>query len=87
MNTIPPCKEEFYLPTYWGNESYYPDPLKEAIHTMYRVVKAAALLEYGDPRANMIETQLGYSLRQLEIALQPGAGMGHGLVGIFEIIK
>ncbi|MBE9546815.1 MAG: class I SAM-dependent methyltransferase, partial [Proteobacteria bacterium] len=43
--------------------------------------------KWGDVRANVIEPHLGYSLRKLEMELQPGKGMGHGLVGIFEIRK
>jgi hypothetical protein len=35
----------------------------------------------------VIESVLGFALRKLEMELQPGAGMGHGLVGIFEIRK
>lgn len=68
-------------------EPFYPEPLKEAIKTMRVVVEAASHLQYGDPRANMIEPHLGYALRKLEMELQSGAGMGHSLVGIFEINK
>ena len=68
-------------------ESFYPGPLKEAINTMRHVIEAAGKLHYGDPRANMIEPHLGYSLRKLEMELQPGTGMGHSLVGVFEINK
>jgi SAM-dependent methyltransferase len=66
---------------------FYPDPLKEAMHNMQRVIEGVGWLEWGDVRANVIEPHLAYSLRRLEIALQPGTGMGHGLVGIFEIKK
>jgi hypothetical protein len=41
----------------------------------------------GDPRANVIEPQLGYALRGLELLMQKGMGTGHGLVGVFEINK
>ena len=68
-------------------EPFYPAPLKDAIKSMRGVVEAASMLRFGDPRANIIEPQLGYSLRKLEIDLQPGTGMGHSLVGIFEINK
>ena len=54
---------------------------------MRHVIEAAGKLHYGDPRANMIEPHLGYSLRKLEMELQPGTGMGHSLVGVFEIKK
>jgi len=68
-------------------EPFYPEPLKEAIRTMQVVIEAAGQLRYGDARANIIETHLGYSLRKLEMELQTGTGMGHGLVGVFEIDK
>lgn len=68
-------------------EPFYPAPLKDAINSMRGVVEAASILRFGDPRANIIEPQLGYSLRKMEIDLQPGTGMGHSLVGIFEINK
>jgi SAM-dependent methyltransferase len=66
---------------------YYPEALKESIRTMQQVIRAARLLKYGDPRANIIEPHLGYSLRKLEVEMAPGTGMGHSLVGIFEIEK
>ncbi|MBL7174882.1 MAG: class I SAM-dependent methyltransferase [Desulfobacteraceae bacterium] len=66
---------------------FYPEPLKEAMHTMKRVIEGVGWLEWRDVRANIIEPHLGYSLRKLEMDLQPGTGMGHGLVGIFEIRK
>ena len=66
---------------------YYPEPLKEAMHTMRRVIEGVGWVKFGDVRANMIESHLAYSLRKLEMELQPGTGMGHGLVGIFEINK
>ena len=66
---------------------YYPKPLQEAMETMRRVVEAVGWLKWGDVRANLIESVLGFALRKLEMELQPGSGMGHGLVGIFEIKK
>jgi len=66
---------------------YYPEPLKEAMHSMRRLIEGAAWLKWGDVRANVIEPHLGYSLRKLEMDMQPGTGMGHSLVGIFEIQK
>ncbi|MFP3870808.1 MAG: class I SAM-dependent methyltransferase [Syntrophobacteria bacterium] len=68
-------------------EPYYPEPLKEAMDTMRRVIEGVGWLKWGDVRANVIEAHLGYSLRKLEMDLQPGTGMGHGLIGIFEIRK
>jgi len=66
---------------------FFPDPLKEAMNTMQRVIEGVGWLKWGDARANIIEPHLGFSLRKLEMDLQPGTGMGHGLVGIFEIRK
>jgi hypothetical protein len=66
---------------------FYPGPLKEAMQTMRRVIEGVGWLRWGDVRANVIEPHLGYSLRKLEMDLQPGIGVGHGLVGIFEIQK
>lgn len=66
---------------------FYPEPLKEAMHTMRRVIEGVGWVKWGDVRANVIEPHLGYSLRKLEMDLQPGIGVGHGLVGIFEIRK
>ncbi len=66
---------------------FYPQPLKQAMHDMLRVVEGAGWFRMGDPRANVIEPQLGYALRGLELTMQQGAGNGHGLVGIFEIKK
>ena len=66
---------------------YYPKPLQEAMETMRRVIEGVGWLKWGDVRANLIESVLGFALRKLEMELQPGTGMGHGLVGIFEIKK
>ena len=44
-------------------------------------------MRIGTPRASLVEPQLGYCLRELEMGLQKGLGCGHGLVAIFEIIK
>jgi hypothetical protein len=66
---------------------FYPEPLKEAMDTIRRVIEGVGWVTWGDVRANVIEPVLGYSLRKLEMDFQPGKGMGHGLVGIFEIRK
>ncbi|MBU0697956.1 MAG: class I SAM-dependent methyltransferase [Proteobacteria bacterium] len=66
---------------------FYPQPLKDAMDTMRRVIEGVGWLSWGDVRANVIESVLGFSLRKLEMELQPGTGMGHGFVGIFEMRK
>jgi len=63
---------------------FYPEPLKVAVQTMQRVVSNTGDLP-GDSRANIIEPQLAYALRKLEMELQVGAGTGHGYVGILKI--
>jgi SAM-dependent methyltransferase len=68
-------------------KAFYPEPLKEAMHFMQRVIQGVGWLPWGDVRANVIEPHLGYSLRKLEMEMQPGIGVGHSLCGIFEIIK
>lgn len=65
----------------------YPEPLKVAMATMRRLIEGVGWLTSGDIRANVIEPQLGYMLRKLEMELQPRIGVGHSLVGIFEIVK
>jgi SAM-dependent methyltransferase len=65
----------------------YPEALKRAMITMRRLIEGVGWLRFGDIRANVIEPQLGYLLRKLEMDLQPGIGVGHSLVGIFEVVK
>jgi SAM-dependent methyltransferase len=65
---------------------FYPESLRKAVETMQRVVSTTGDLP-GDTRANIIEPQLAYALRRLEMELQSGAGTGHGLVGILKINK
>ena len=65
---------------------FYPKPLQQALQTMEQVVTSTGGLP-GDSRANIIEPQLAYALRKLEMELQTGDGLGHGLVGVFEIKK
>ncbi|MBT8341884.1 MAG: class I SAM-dependent methyltransferase [Desulfatitalea sp.] len=67
--------------------SFYPEPLKEAMYCMQRIIEGVGWLTWGDVRANVIESHLGFSLRKLEMELQPGIGVGHSLCGIFEIRK
>ena len=71
-----------------GSDTYhfYPEPLKQAVQTMETVIRSTGGLP-GDSRANIIEPQLAYALRRLEMELQTGNGVGHGLVGVFEIKK
>ncbi|HUW32378.1 MAG TPA: class I SAM-dependent methyltransferase, partial [Planctomycetota bacterium] len=65
----------------------YPAPLRRMMDRMRRVVEGIGWLDVGLPRENIIEPQLGYSLRQLVVHLQQGQGCGHGFVGILEVDK
>lgn len=67
--------------------AYYPEPLKKTMRIMRQVIEGVGSLKHGDVRANVIEPQLGYALRELEITLQPGTGVGHSLAGIFRVVK
>jgi hypothetical protein len=62
-----------------------PEELQKAMNRMTRVVEGAAWLKAGDPRANIVEPQLGYTLRQLEMDMHNGQGVAHGLAAILEI--
>ena len=64
-----------------------PLPLRRALSAMKGVVRAATKARIGNPRASLVEPQLGYCLRELEMQLQQGWGCGHGLVAIFEVVK
>jgi SAM-dependent methyltransferase len=57
------------------------------IKTLDRIIENVQWIEFGDPRANIIEPQLGYALRSLELAFQEGKGYSHGLVGILKVHK
>ena len=68
-------------------QAFLPEPLKEAMETIRRVVEGVGWVQWGDARANVIEPVLGYALRKLELDLQPGSGVGHSLAGLFRIRK
>ncbi len=65
----------------------FPKPLQFALMTMDRVIADVGWMWYGDPRANIIEPQLGYALRTLEYEMQTGMGCGHGLLAILKVQK
>lgn len=69
------------LPTAPGKR---PAVVVSALKLMKSAVRAAGT-SHNNPRANLVEPQLGYCLRELETGLQRGLGCGHGLVGLFEI--
>ncbi len=61
--------------------------LRRTLRTMKSIVKTASRVKIGNARASLVEPQLGYCLRELEMGLQQGLGCGHGLVAIFEVVK
>ena len=62
-------------------------PLKQQVKTMDRVIENVGWMKMGDPRANIIEPQLGYALRELEMSYQQGKGMAHAILGLFKVVK
>jgi SAM-dependent methyltransferase len=62
-------------------------PLAEAMQTLIATANALSAVKWIDARGDFLEPLLGYVLRKLEMELQPGTGVGHGLVGIFQIKK
>ena len=67
--------------------SAYPPELQFAIMGMDRIIADAAWIQNGDARANLIEPQLAYLLRSLEISQQRGIGCGHGHLAILRVVK
>jgi SAM-dependent methyltransferase len=65
----------------------YPDPVQGAIRTIRNVIGNVQWFRMGDPRANVVEPQLGYILRNLEMDLQQGLGAAHGLLAIYVLEK
>lgn len=63
----------------------YPPELQFAIIGMDRLIADASWIQNGDARANLIEPQLAYLLRSLEIGLQQGIGSGHGLIAVLQV--
>ena len=67
--------------------SEFSNHLQFALMNIDRIITDTGWMWYGEPRANIIEPQLGYALRSLEINTQKGLGCGHGLVAILKITK
>ncbi|MGK7886818.1 MAG: trans-aconitate 2-methyltransferase [Crocosphaera sp.] len=65
----------------------FAKPLQFALMTIDRVIADVGWMWYGDPRANIIEPQLGYALRTLEYEMQKGWGCGHGLIAVLTLKK
>ena len=65
----------------------YPVVVREMMEYIRNIVESCHWIKVGDTRANIIEPQLGYALRELELQGQQGLGCGHGLVGVYTIEK
>ncbi len=62
-----------------------PEALKNTMLSMQQSIAGVGRIRHMDVRANVIEPLLAYGLRELELNLQPGTGVGHSLAGIFRI--
>lgn len=67
--------------------SAYPPELQFAIMGMDRIIADAAWIQNGDARANLIEPQLAYLLRSLELSQQKAIGCGHSHLAILRVVK
>ncbi len=65
----------------------FPNDLRYLLKRMHRVVDSVGWIDIGLTRENLIEPQLGYTLRNMVVELQQGIGCGHGLCAILEVRK
>jgi SAM-dependent methyltransferase len=65
----------------------YPLIVREMMEYIGNIIESCHWIKVGDTRANIIEPQLGYALREMELRSQQGLGCGHGLVGVYKIGK
>lgn len=61
-------------------------PLERAYRVMRQTLEGSKGL-FGDIRADLVEAQLGYALRSLEMSMQNGEGLGHGFVSVIRVNK
>ena len=52
-----------------------------------RLIDQTQIFHFDDPRANLVEPQLAYLLRDLEWNFQQGLGTAHGLLAVYEFCK
>jgi SAM-dependent methyltransferase len=64
-----------------------PKDAQSVLKSLSRVMIASQCFEFGDVRAEIMEPQLAYALRSIEMLHSSGGGYGHGLVGVFEVQK
>lgn len=69
------------------NWSEFSSHLQYVLMVIDRVINDTEWMWYGEPRANIIEPQLGYALRSLESNMQKGLGCGHGFIVILKVNK
>ncbi len=67
--------------------SKFPAPLQFALMSMDRIINDINWMGFGDPRANILEPQLAYTLQSLERNMQKGLGCGHGLIVVLRLEK
>ncbi|MCF8011525.1 MAG: class I SAM-dependent methyltransferase [Clostridiales bacterium] len=60
--------------------------LQRAAGAMQQLISLTGEVNMEDARANIIEPQLAYQLRNLETSLQEGNGRSHGIVAVLEVI-
>ncbi len=61
--------------------------LASVLDSMERVVKLCRDYPATDPVATLVEPALAFSLRRLEEKMQKGLGVGHTLLGFFELTR
>jgi len=70
-----------------SGDSPLPDRLKTAARHITNLFRHAEKSRLEDWRSDVIEPQLAYTLRDLEMSLQTGEGNAHGLMGVFMVKK
>jgi len=61
------------------------EPVAKAIKHIDSTIESVGWMSPGEARANIVEPQLAYALRNLEADFQAGEGMGHFLLCVVEV--
>jgi hypothetical protein len=61
--------------------------LNNLTNHLTQIIDESRTWTFDDPRANIIEPELGYALRHLEMTMQQGMGNGHGIIAIMRVNK
>ncbi len=64
-----------------------PEIAKTTVNRFQTMIDHLDCFYADDIRGDVLEMQLGFLLRDFEVAVQKGHGNGHGLIGIFEVKK